>query len=985
MADINFEDLQPFVEGQGDNGKTAREKINRNFQKLKGFDDAVREIATIKENIIDINGKRTFAFNFGKSATGVGYVSRFVEYQLVQGHTYRLSMETESAFTTYLSFRDDNGNTIEGQTNIGKVIGRYTVDFECIADSTRLYLTIVEQLQQSTENKLFEVNVIDLSDSSLQGLEARIDSIEKGITLFGLGSNTTVNVKLPNLMTGRTYALSFDNVSDVTFLKLSAWYDGNENVLHHYPANYIDPPLFFSVPSNADSVVLYVRATANVEVKCSLIDVTLSINASRWAKVPMFELGQFYRDGNTDKDTYSPSNQIARTKRGYTMHLVKGDVIGLSSYDGYKFQVVRYMPNDESEFSQWNTSDYTIVTDGEYIVKITTSDAQTTYSSSDTLANLFRIKSAGGSSGNDVQKVLDIVSHNEERDIAFAKTGYYVNNLGEVISSPNWYTSQPIRLYAGETIEINCSSTTASGAPVIVKVNVGTDAFPSQDQEASYEPLVFSSNVISEHKYHAEEDCHVILQYWKIAGSPSIYSDSNRLAAIETRLSNVENGVVNFPEDYILEKDRIYRELMDRAKEQATFIAFNTDQHFSKGEIGNSEEPIHVLRGIESLADIARIFPVDLIVLGGDVAGYRPPSQTVKGILEDINILNEPFSDINTKCISLSGNHDAYQNNRDVTAYAMYNLHFKRSKWIPCIEHEGTDNLSAFLDDTDSKIRYVFLDTFTQNGRSGVRDYDGSNQWYVNQDIRVLVWSFLKNALNTMGEGYKAIIFSHNPLTNEFNGIAPYKENQNGTDRRSAFEGNLDLSTSVGGDTTTINDYADKIIACICGHEHVDAYAIGGSGILYITTTTAAPHTVRVGIDDAGTIPNIRTMNTVTETAFDFFVVNTFEETIEALRFGQGSNRKWKYGSNARLIEYRNCISGKVSIPSLTLTFTESEDGQPISGGDVISVQCDADGRFEAYLKLASEYDITCDGYTLDTTSVEVEENVDLGSINVFN
>lgn len=37
MADVNFEDIQPFVEGQGDTGKTAREKINRNFQKLKGY------------------------------------------------------------------------------------------------------------------------------------------------------------------------------------------------------------------------------------------------------------------------------------------------------------------------------------------------------------------------------------------------------------------------------------------------------------------------------------------------------------------------------------------------------------------------------------------------------------------------------------------------------------------------------------------------------------------------------------------------------------------------------------------------------------------------------------------------------------------------------------------------------------------------------------------------------------------------------------
>ena len=37
MADINFEDIQPYVEGQGDSGLTARQKIKRNFEKVKSF------------------------------------------------------------------------------------------------------------------------------------------------------------------------------------------------------------------------------------------------------------------------------------------------------------------------------------------------------------------------------------------------------------------------------------------------------------------------------------------------------------------------------------------------------------------------------------------------------------------------------------------------------------------------------------------------------------------------------------------------------------------------------------------------------------------------------------------------------------------------------------------------------------------------------------------------------------------------------------
>ena len=54
MADINFEDIQPFVEGQGDTGKTAREKINRNFAKVsEKLHDATSDIADLKENVSD--------------------------------------------------------------------------------------------------------------------------------------------------------------------------------------------------------------------------------------------------------------------------------------------------------------------------------------------------------------------------------------------------------------------------------------------------------------------------------------------------------------------------------------------------------------------------------------------------------------------------------------------------------------------------------------------------------------------------------------------------------------------------------------------------------------------------------------------------------------------------------------------------------------------------------------------------------------------
>ena len=41
MADITFEQIDPWVDGQGDTGLTARQKLRRNFEKIKAWMDSV--------------------------------------------------------------------------------------------------------------------------------------------------------------------------------------------------------------------------------------------------------------------------------------------------------------------------------------------------------------------------------------------------------------------------------------------------------------------------------------------------------------------------------------------------------------------------------------------------------------------------------------------------------------------------------------------------------------------------------------------------------------------------------------------------------------------------------------------------------------------------------------------------------------------------------------------------------------------------------
>jgi lysophospholipase L1-like esterase len=51
MAELEFEEILPYVEGEGDTGRTAREKIKRNFDKLKPLGEIPGEVQQVKREV----------------------------------------------------------------------------------------------------------------------------------------------------------------------------------------------------------------------------------------------------------------------------------------------------------------------------------------------------------------------------------------------------------------------------------------------------------------------------------------------------------------------------------------------------------------------------------------------------------------------------------------------------------------------------------------------------------------------------------------------------------------------------------------------------------------------------------------------------------------------------------------------------------------------------------------------------------------------
>lgn len=735
------------------------------------------------------------------------------------------------------------------------------------------------------------------------------------------------------LVPGRVYALSLKE--SLITNSMIYYYDssGTETQLHNQTIGY---PLFFKVPSDSAYIGFVINAPSGNIVNYTFEDVTEALEAAGAAKVLMFETGNRQANGS-----YQYNNTMIRTKRDYSLFLNKGDVVKLTSYTGVKLVVTCIYSESGSYDSGWVARDVTIPYDGEYFIKVVT-DPEVAQTSPDALAALVRLEKAGSSDSEAISKIskaIDVELHNDARSFTFTNTGYYIKTDGSVGTSSYWYQSNVVKMYKNETFKIYCATT---GYGVIVALTDTNKSF--------YTPVVTTTDnqVQAQHSYTAKEDCYIIVQYWRKTGDPELYSDSGRLLDIESRVTALEgNALPDYAKD---EQDRVYRHINNQSNADNIVVMFNTDQHFAapydsyEPMDGSGYNPKYVMRGLRSMVELAERLPVDAIVLGGDVASYEGVvSNTVNGIINEINVLNEPFANVKVPFVSIPGNHDAFQNNANITAQAMYQADFKRSRYIKGIVHSGTDNCDCYFDDADKKIRFIFVDTYSQNGRT--ESYS----------------TFLSNALSGMDNDYKAIIFSHNPLTNEFAGVVK-SISSSGTEV-DAFQNPSDLHA-------TINAYASKIIACICGHSHVDAHGVSSSNILYIETTTAAPHT----IGHFENIPYQKTMGTVTETAFDIFVINTEAQTIEAVRYGQGTNRKWKYkGTGIGLISYKNCVSVKCSVPSLSLVFTNTANNS-----DVVTVDCGSDGFGEAYLTLGATYNITCSGHTLSTSSVAVDGNKSL-------
>lgn len=333
---------------------------------------------------------------------------------------------------------------------------------------------------------------------------------------------------------------------------------------------------------------------------------------------------------------------------------------------------------------------------------------------------------------------------------------------------------------------------------------------------------------------------------------------------------------------YIDGKLNAIRQAMETAEGNYDAFIFATDIHWSL----NTKKSPNLISYISKRVPIPRMF------IGGDIED---------GINIDAN--RKLRTAFDGKCYFTVGNHeymnalirdgvrDTTVNVTDATIWAFLN-----GGMTDCVVGNPARNY-YYVDNTVQKIRYIVLNDFG----------DGSEyQFEANQK------SWFASALSGMQNGYTAVIFIHvissiDHTTGELIGDTAFSDVQTIVD-----------SYSGGGD-----------VACIiAGHTHFDGMGStsGGTPIFISTCDKAIP------FQNADTwLSNTRTEGTITEQAFDVFVVDKKNNTVSAIRIGCAADNPTGTPLEVRTAEWGAVHCTSVTLDKNTLSFDQVGDTETIT------------------------------------------------------
>lgn len=538
---------------------------------------------------------------------------------------------------------------------------------------------------------------------------------------------------------------------------------------------------------------------------------------------------------------YAESTTTCVTEEGKPMMVDPGTVIHLTDPATYKFKAWYAGSNDKwyASPSAYSTSDVTVPADKhrKYVIQVIRSDGGAI--TPQELAGKIQIilPNRYPEAGVGLYKTFALADHLDSLPGSLPSTGSGIAVYGAAYALTHFVPVQP-----GMQITYSLASYMNSGASnfVMCFYNRGLEYIANSG-------VVSGAGTVTV----PENGCYVRVSINANSTGNYLYFSSYGIPdQIDRQLGPIQNTLVRdvTGTDYMqAAATRIKAQLKAKSKlGNIVTFGFSTDQHIKDED--DATKTLPVLRGLQVLSKLTQEYPYDFVCLGGDACDSGSYATTLDLILDECITVQQPLHDAWCPVVPLTGNHDAAQNNADVTGEMLFNAHFKRIANSGFLAGWDSQHTNGYWNSAAHQIRFIFFDDTIRN------DY--------NQTARD---SALSTMLSGTPEGYNIVILSHHPLSQ---------------DLADATWQNKCACQNI------LAEYSDRIICCVCGHNHADVSEVAG-GILYIGVTMA-----QYGTDLGG---NTATMDSETETAFDTFVIDQTARHIYAFRYGKGSDRDWTY------------------------------------------------------------------------------------------
>lgn len=288
-------------------------------------------------------------------------------------------------------------------------------------------------------------------------------------------------------------------------------------------------------------------------------------------------------------------------------------------------------------------------------------------------------------------------------------------------------------------------------------------------------------------------------------------------------------------------------------------MLFITDHHYPNNDL----KSVGIVETVCKETGVAKVF------LGGD---YINRETRKAEALRNINRIGGMYTYPGVKTFRLCGNHEfnnpGASTDQTIVANQLTRQELRHAILNTFIGDVTADenSLSYFYDDKINKIRFIV----------------GSVTYTSSLDSNSVKW--VCNQLTQMPSGWSTVVLFHtilkyadgitspvNSATNLIRVLDAFKQKSNYT-----FDG-------VTYDFTSTNA---ELICAICGDMHVDADYVTEGGVHIIATTTDS-------MQELGELT--RVTGDITEVAFDVFVFNTTQKSINCIRIGAGQDRTFNY------------------------------------------------------------------------------------------